>query len=152
MRPAACVAKLCATWLLFFSAAISARATDNFSIDWFTIDGGGGSMSGGVFVLDGTTGQPDAGPVTLASGTQFIKGGFWALDFSALGNLAPTLQLQQTGFSELTLSWYPDTPGFLLQQSLTLTPDSWTTLPSTPGNPAILPMSGDHLFFRLIKP
>lgn len=143
---------LCALGFFFFGAGMSARALDNFSADWFTVDGGGASMSGGVFSLEGTSGQPDAGLITLANGEQLLKGGFWALDFSQLGNVSPTIQIQRTGLSEVTLSWYPDTPGFRLQQSLTLKSDSWTTLSSAPANPSVLPLDMDHLFFRLLKP
>ena len=143
-----------AVWLSFVLCAggTGGFAADNFSIDWFTIDGGGGALSGGTFTLEGTTGQLDAGPVTLAGGTQSIKGGFWSLDFSTAGTVAPTLRLQQTSPTELSLSWFPDTPGYLLQQGLTLLPDSWTTLPSPPENPTSLTLSGDRMFFRLIKP
>ncbi len=152
VRVAARIMALYSAWILLFTAAMPARATDSFSIDWFTIDGGGALMSGGDFTLNGTTGQTDAGVVTLASGEQFLKGGFWAFDFSAIGGITPTLQIQLGSLSELTVSWYPDTPGFRLQQSLTLMPDSWTTLSSLPDNPAVLPISTDRQFFRLLKP
>src|ERR1041385_7115003 len=33
----------------------------SYSIEWFTIDGGGGTSTGGVYSLGGTIGQPDAG-------------------------------------------------------------------------------------------
>ena len=46
-----------------------------FQIDWFTIDGGGGSPSGGAFSLTGTIGQPDAG--TALGGAFECAGGFW---------------------------------------------------------------------------
>lgn len=152
VRAAARISVLCSAWFLFCTAVMSARATDSFSIDWFTIDGGGALMSGGDFTLNGTTGQPDTGMATLVSGEQFLKAGFWAFDFSDVGGITPTLQIQLGGLSEVTLSWYPDTPGFLLQQSLTLMPDSWTTLSTIPGNPAVLPVTTDRQFFRLIKP
>lgn len=43
-----------------------------------TVDGGGGSATGGDFVLTGTVGQPDAGTQT-AFGNEFaLAGGFWA--------------------------------------------------------------------------
>jgi hypothetical protein len=29
-------------------------------LDWFTIDGGGGTSTGGVYAVSGTIGQPDA--------------------------------------------------------------------------------------------
>lgn len=32
----------------------------DYSIDWYTIDGGGGQISGGAYTLTGTIGQPDA--------------------------------------------------------------------------------------------
>ena len=46
-----------------------------FSIDWFTIDGGGGTSTGGVFSMHGTVGQPDAG--TMSGGNFSLTGGFW---------------------------------------------------------------------------
>ena len=46
-----------------------------FSINWHTIDGGGGTSTGGGFELTGTIGQPDAG--TLSGGTLACAGGFW---------------------------------------------------------------------------
>ena len=33
----------------------------SYQIDWFTIDGGGGTSTGGVYSVSGTIGQPDAG-------------------------------------------------------------------------------------------
>ena len=51
----------------------AARGVD---VRWWTIDGGGGRVRGGGFVLDGSVGQPDAGH---ASGGDFhLAGGFWA--------------------------------------------------------------------------
>lgn len=152
MKTSKCIVGAGFTWLLVSLGCTLASATDNFSIDWFSVDGAATAMTGGIFSLDGTAGQPDAAAVTLVSGTQLMKGGFWALDFSANGSLSPTLLLQRTGISELTLSWYPDPPGFRVQQSLTLMPDSWTNLLIEPANPVVLPLAGDHSFFRLIKP
>lgn len=46
-----------------------------YTMDWFTVDAGGGSSSGGGFSVEGTFGQPDAGD---ASGSGFaLRGGFW---------------------------------------------------------------------------
>ncbi|MCB9853336.1 MAG: hypothetical protein H6819_09600 [Phycisphaerales bacterium] len=48
---------------------------DEFSIDWYTVDNGGGYSAGGAFELDGTIGQPDAG---FMIGDEFeLDGGFW---------------------------------------------------------------------------
>ena len=48
----------------------------DFTIDWFTIDGGGGFCTGESFELTGTIGQFDAGQTI--SGEQYsLTGGFW---------------------------------------------------------------------------
>lgn len=46
-----------------------------YSIDSFTIDGGGGTLTGSTFEVSGTIGQPDAG--VLAGSTFSLRGGFW---------------------------------------------------------------------------
>jgi hypothetical protein len=55
--------------------AIASTAQAQLSITWYTIDGGGGTSSGGTFTLSGTIGQPDAG--TLSGGGFQCAGGFW---------------------------------------------------------------------------
>src|SRR5262245_3113388 len=52
------------------------RAQTN-SINWSTIDGGGGTSTGGVYSVSGTIGQPDAG--VMSNGNYSITGGFWGL-------------------------------------------------------------------------
>src|SRR6185503_17568854 len=64
-------------WCLVFLLCRSADA-QQYTIAWFTIDGGGGTSTGGVFSVSGTIGQPDAGgPMT--GGNYSLTGGFWAL-------------------------------------------------------------------------
>jgi hypothetical protein len=46
-----------------------------FSVDWYTIDGGGGQSGDGSFELTATVGQPDAG-ATLSGGGFTLTGGF----------------------------------------------------------------------------
>ncbi len=46
-----------------------------FAITWDTIDGGGGPVSNGSFVLNGTCGQPD--PAVMAGGSFAMTGGYW---------------------------------------------------------------------------
>lgn len=61
--------------LLF--AATSTAAAQTYQITSHTIDGGGTSnLSGGVFMLSGTIGQPDAGG-PLVGGILELHGGFW---------------------------------------------------------------------------
>ena len=48
-----------------------------FEINWYTIDCGGGTSSGGAFELSGTIGQHDAGEA-MTGGQFTVVGGFWA--------------------------------------------------------------------------
>ena len=48
----------------------------DYAIEWYTIDGGGGTSSGGDYVLSGTIGQPDAD--RIASCDYHLSGGFWS--------------------------------------------------------------------------
>ena len=57
---------------------VGATVADEFDIDWWTIDGGGGMFStGGDFELSGTVGQPDASIGLMAGGDFELSGGFW---------------------------------------------------------------------------
>jgi len=62
---------------LFGSLWMCATSThaQSYSIDWFTLDGGGGASDGGVYSVSGTLGQPDAG--TMSGGHYSLAGGFW---------------------------------------------------------------------------
>jgi len=64
----------CTVAMMVAVAVPLARA--DFSMFWFTLDGGGAqTATGGGFKLNGTVGQPDAG---AASGGSFkLSGGFW---------------------------------------------------------------------------
>ncbi len=62
---------------LLFSACfiLTASALAQYEIVRHTIDGGGGTSSGGQYVLIGTIGQPDAAYST--GGDYELLGGFW---------------------------------------------------------------------------
>ena len=55
----------------------TASAGPAYSIDWSTIDGGGGTSTGGVYTISGTIGQHDASGA-LSGGVYTVTGGFWA--------------------------------------------------------------------------
>ena len=63
---------------LMLAASVSAEgiAPGSFSIPWHTVDGGGGTSSGGAFTLIGSIGQPDAG-APMSGGAFALTGGFW---------------------------------------------------------------------------
>jgi hypothetical protein len=69
---------LIARTLLVSALALAAApaAAQPFVIDWHTIDGGGGVSTGGVFIVEGTIGQFDAG-VSLTGGSFVLDGGYW---------------------------------------------------------------------------
>jgi len=46
----------------------------NYAIDWWTIDGGGGTSTGGVYSVTGTIGQPDAGSTAMTGGAYSVTG------------------------------------------------------------------------------
>ena len=52
---------------------------DDFSVDWWTVDGGGDMWtSGGDFELSGTIGQADASELVMTGGDYELTAGFWA--------------------------------------------------------------------------
>jgi hypothetical protein len=133
-----------------FAFFIAAAPAQNYAIDWYTIDGGGGTSTGGVYAVSGTIGQPDAGE--LSGGTYALQGGYWGI-FAVPVPGAPTLLILPAGLGLATISWNPNTPGFVLQMNNTIdNPAGWTDAPSGAGNPTSVPTSGDKKFYRLRKP
>ena len=53
-----------------------------FDLSWWTIDAGGGTMTGEGFALNGTLGQPDTGG--MAGQTITLNAGFWPVDQLAI--------------------------------------------------------------------
>lgn len=60
--------------LLLIIGAVYAE-TNGYDLSWWTVDGGGGHLSGTGYALDGTIGQPDAG--RMSGGGYVLAGGFW---------------------------------------------------------------------------
>ena len=94
-------------------APLAARC-QNYSIDWFTIDGGGGTSTGGVYSLSGTIGQPDAGRMTGAS--YALDGGFWGFVGALQTVGSPLLSIERVGAS-VRVFWQLPATGFSLEQS-----------------------------------
>jgi len=120
------------------------------SVDWFTIDGGGGQSAGSRFSIHGTIGQPDAGQTMV--GTRFsLQGGFWQA-WAVQTPGAPHLMITPAGPGMIALSWSPDEPGWILQESPSFTPRAWSDAPSGSTNPVTVPSSPPMKFYRLHKP
>src|SRR3954463_3740950 len=134
--------------LLLALAGVDAGA-QNYRIDWYTIDGGGGTSSGGPYTLSGTIGQPDPG--RLSGGNFVLDGGFWGGVFAVQQVGAPTLYIERIG-SNVRISWSPEIPGFRLQERGSLSLGNWGDSASGTSNPTTVSAIGVTRFFRLRKP
>jgi hypothetical protein len=56
--------------------SVAYAAANGFSIDWWTVDGGGGTSQGGDYAVSGTIGQPDTSSL-MNGGEYTVVGGFW---------------------------------------------------------------------------
>jgi hypothetical protein len=139
--------------LLFLASHTSAQ---NFAIDWFTIDGGGGTSTGGVYSLSGTIGQPDANAQPMTGGNFSLTGGFWSL-FAVQTPGAPLLTIRLTTTNTAIVSWQSPSTGFALQQNGDLNPTAWVAAPQTVTDNGtnkfviVNPPTGNR-FYRLLKP
>ena len=146
-----------ANLLLIFGAQLLTRATlaQSISIDWFTIDGGGGTSTGGVYQVSGTIGQPDAGP-TMSGGNYSVDGGFWSIIAAVQTPGAPLLSITRSN-SNVMVFWPATSTGFALQQNPNLNTTNWVTPSETVTNNGTInfiivnPPTGNR-FYRLFKP
>ena len=107
--------------LLLITAAGYAQ---NYAIDWYSIDGGGGTSTNGQFALSGTIGQPDAGH--MSGGTFTLDGGFWGIVAAVQTPGAPLLRVVLTGTNTVVVAWPNPSTGFSLQQNVSLGTANWT--------------------------
>ena len=111
--------------------ALPLAASADFTIDWSTIDGGGGTSTGGVYAVSGTIGQPDAGK--LSGGTYALDGGFWSIIAAVQTPGSPLLKItSDPQLSTITLSWPASSTGFSLQQSSGLGTADWISVTNAP--------------------
>src|SRR4051794_36708924 len=82
--------------------SLVARA-QSYDLSWFTIDGGGGTSTGGQFSVTGTIGQPDAGH--MSGGNFSIDGGFWGLFAVVQTPGAPLLSIRLLNSTNAVISW-----------------------------------------------
>ena len=133
-----------------FLTAITAAA-QNYAINWFTIDGGGGDAGGGGYSLRGTIGQPDAGAMT--GGGFSISGGFWT-EIAPTAAI-PSLRIVRMG-PNAVIAWPNPSTGFQLQESPTLS-GLWSNVSDVPTvvgaeKQVIVPATMGARFYRLRRP
>ncbi len=61
------------------AAPLAAQTGGSYDLTWWTVDGGGGQVSGGGYTLTGTVGQHDTGIASRDAYT--LLGGFWGSGF-----------------------------------------------------------------------
>jgi hypothetical protein len=144
---------LVALLLLWWGTTIS--QAQSFSVDWFTIDGGGGTSMGGVYSVSGTVGQPDAGGA-MTGESYSVTGGFWSL-FAVQTSGAPLLKIFGTATNIVVVSWSSSSLGWNLQQITNFSTTNWFA-PSESVNDdttnkfiIVNPPVGNR-FYRLFKP
>ncbi|MGH7244107.1 MAG: hypothetical protein ACREJD_11890 [Phycisphaerales bacterium] len=74
MKPKKAIQTLSLLAAAFVASRVPADAP--FDLSWFSIDGGGGSSTDGVYTIRGAMGQPDAGRLTGAP-IFSLMGGYW---------------------------------------------------------------------------
>jgi len=130
-----CSAALGALMLVALTTAARAQSAGPFDLSWSTIDGGGGTSSGGQFTLAGTIGQLDAGVATLTGGQFSLTGGFWSFLSVVQTPGAPLLKIKLIG-GNAVISWPLNASGFILQETPSLSAPVWTSTPQPVVNTA----------------
>ena len=142
--------------LLLLTPALVASA-QNYTLDWYSMDGGGGSSAGGAYAVHGTIGQPDASPA-MTGGNFSLTSGFWSIVAAIQTPGAPTLSVALTN-GLVRVAWPRPAPDWVLEVTSTLTGASppWTEI-SPPYQSTvthfylIAPPANGQTFYRLRKP
>jgi hypothetical protein len=137
--------------------AANALHAQSYSIDWHTIDGGGGTSTGGVHTVSGTIGQPDAG--RMSGGSYTVDGGFWGVIAAVPTPGAPALSIALTATNTVAVYWPSPSTGYVLQQNTNsaISSISWSNVTTTPTDDGtyktvvVAPPTGNR-FYRLFKP
>jgi hypothetical protein len=111
---------------------VAARASAQYTINWYKVSGGGGTSTGGVYSFSGTIGQHDAsGPMT--GGNFSLTGGFWSFLSTIQTPGAPLLTISLTTSNTAMVSWPSPSAGFTLQQNTnSVSSPNWSNAPTTP--------------------
>jgi hypothetical protein len=133
------------TWL-------GSALAQNYSLDWFSLDGGGGTSAGGNYALSGTIGEADAGE--MAGGSYSLMGGFWSI--LSESQPLPRLKISVTSTNTVLVIWPSSAIGFVLEQNSTLLPDNWASVTEVPIDDAttksvVLDPGAGNRFLRLRK-
>ncbi|MGA2177029.1 MAG: hypothetical protein ABSH38_18800 [Verrucomicrobiota bacterium] len=141
--------------LLLLLALSALTVQGQYSINWWTIGGGGGACTSGVYSVSGTIGRHDAGG-PLTGGNYSLTSGFWSLIAAVQTPGAPSLAVQLIDPTTVKISWPSASAGWGLQQNSDLSTTNWSNSSITVSDDGttrsviISPPKGS-LFFRLAK-
>jgi len=145
-----------ASFAFLLTLAFGLCAEAQYSIDWSTMDGGGGTSTGGVYSVTDTIGQPDAG--TMSGGGFTLQGGFWGVIAAIQTEGTPRLSVTRSN-NCVIVSWPLPGDGWVLQytNALPQVPAPWPHIsPPYQTNGTKLqftePVSAGNRFYRLKKP
>lgn len=143
------------TVALVVLAATAIATAQNYHLDWFTVDGGGGTTTGGVYSVTGTIGQPDAG-MTLRGGDYSLEGGFWGVIAAVKAPDRKWLSIARTATNSVIISWPSPSSGWTLHENSDLKPVSWSEVLTTPNDDGTtksvtIAPPGAKRFYRLQK-
>jgi hypothetical protein len=145
--------KLLATVFVAWCVQVSAQT---YSADWHKVAGGGGVSTGGVYSVNGTVGQHDAGG-PLTAGPYSITGGFWALSVVQTPG-APLLKILLSNTNTAIVSWPAPSVGWVLQQNTSVaSPAGWSNATNTVTqagghNQIVVASPNGNRFYRLVHP
>src|SRR5215472_19225453 len=118
--------------LFLATLAVVLPARAQYTIDWYSINGGGGTSTGGPYSITGTIGQPAAG--VMSGGNYTLVGGFWGIISAVPTPGAPPLTISLTPTNAVVISWPSPSTGFALQQNSVLGSANWSPTLQTPSD------------------
>ena len=142
-------------FIVLTSAFCLCASAQDYTNKWFTVNGGGGTLTGGVYTATGTIGQPDAG--NMSGGNYTANNGFWGLIAVVQTPGAPPLVMRRGGGNDVLVCWPYPSESYGLQQCTNLTTANWVADASVPvhvGNEwqvTVSPPVGRR-YYRLQKP
>ena len=143
-------------FILLFSLLISKVGfAQQYSVDWYKVEGGGGTSTSGVYSVGGTIGQHDAGG-PMSGGNFSLTGGFWAL-YAVQTPGAPVLSIKLTTTNTAQVYWPSPSTGYNLQVNTNLVATNWVTPAETVTDNGTIkyilvnPPAGNR-YFRLKNP
>jgi len=153
MKPLAILKTTFLAGLILSAASVVEAQT--YTIDWYSIDGGGGTSTNSQYSLSGTIGQPDAGH--MSGGSFTLDGGFWGIVAAVQTPGGPALRVVWTSTNTVVVAWPNPSTGFSLQENVAVGSLNWngvTNAISVVGseNQIIVAPPAGNRFYRLFHP